>query len=101
MQQKKMQQSKIDFAENNFMKIGEATSAMGDQRADGLAGEIVAFQEGKHRHGHGRPPVGEGNNDGVILLHVLHPRRQFWSGVFIGDYLPEEKDPRQEESPER
>ncbi len=34
-----------------LQRIGETTSAMGDQQADGLAGEIVAFQEGKHAMG--------------------------------------------------
>ena len=66
-----------------LQRIGEAASAMGDQRADGLAGKIIAFQEGEHGHGHGRPPVGEGDDDGIICFHVFHPRCQFRPGVFI------------------
>ena len=67
---------------NILQRIGEAASAMGDQRADRFAGKIIAFQEGEHGHGHGRPPVGEGDDDGIVFVDVLHPRRQFGSGVF-------------------
>lgn len=65
-----------------------STAFVGAERDDGLAREVVAFEESIADHGHGAPPVGITKYDGVVLVDavqwILHFRTSLFPQFFLG-----------------
>ena len=70
---------------NGLLNLADAAAKtaafVGAERNYLLAGKVVALQESEHSHGRKAPPVGIAKDDGVVLLHVLHPGGEFRTGL--------------------
>ena len=59
----------------------KAAALMGAERDNLLAGEIIALQECENSHRRHAPPIGIAEDDGVVLIHVLHRSGKFRTGL--------------------
>ena len=59
----------------------KAAAFVGAERNDLLSGKVIALQEGENGHRRKAPPIGIAQDDGVVLVHVLHLGGKFRTGL--------------------
>ena len=59
----------------------ETAAFMGTERNDASVADIVFFQQGEKRHGHGSPPVGKTNEYDIIFFQIWDFRGNLRPGI--------------------
>ncbi len=65
---------------NILFAMAHAAALMGAERNDCLSGQIIALQEGKHRHGRRSPPIRISQENNIVGPHVCNLFRQLRPG---------------------